>query len=109
MNNEISTEQRLQIWNEVLNIYKFHQVELENGIGGICINLMDMMKKFNIYIYSSNAALDTFPELLKYKPLGILPHELWWKHNDFETRINVIKEIINQLEEEQLLYPTKTE
>lgn len=109
MNNEISNKQRIALWKQVLS-----DIESEKRgmiiTSGICFYLKRELRKLNILDASEVIWIkDCFPELLPYKPLHKLDYQLWWERKNHDFRIKVIKEIINQLEEEQLLYPIKTE
>ena len=46
---------------------------------------------------NDKTAVQLIPELLKYKPANKEPWEMWFPTEELEKRINIIKEIINDL------------
>jgi hypothetical protein len=113
MKVEISTEQRLQIWKAVLLDLQTEMEYDHPASQGICAYLIKHSINESVVEPTEKIATTInlhhlFPEFDKYKPNGYMWFNMWWKYDDFQSRINAVTEIINLLEEEKILYPTKT-
>ena len=111
MSKEIHLSQRIAIWNKVLEGLLDEQLHFNYSLG-ICKYLARAIMNEGIsdnFVQASINLPRLFPEFDKYRPTYKQWFEMWWKRDEHTKRINVVKEIINQLEEEQLLYPNKTE
>jgi hypothetical protein len=101
MSKEIQYSQRIIIWNNILNTLEVElKYDLEETVG-ICYHLTKELMAQGIYDSFKQANIDLprlFPEFEKHRPKDKQWFNMWWKNDNIAKRINVVKEIINELE-----------
>ena len=74
---------------------------LDYTTGFICIAVEQVMSECEGRPYRAGCApIEKYvPEMLKYKPEGIVYHDPWFKNGDRESRIRIIDSTIEDIEE----------
>ena len=87
-------EERLKIYKAMRDrIYemKYHSYRSMQGVG-FC----------NVFVYVSrdplHCSIQDLPELMEYKPKDSTISQWWFPREDFDTRIQILDDIINRLE-----------
>lgn len=91
----VEKSQRLEIYKKLREVYR-EEFASDCTFVGFCYCLdivLGRMLKFH--------EITEFPELMAYKPANQGPDDFWWPWNDYDTRINVLNEVINKMEYEQ--------
>lgn len=101
----LSYRQRIQAYEYVLlQLYLERESKTDNILSrkitvGICTHLHDY---FRLYFgYNLDTHFRYFPELLSRKPEDKSTEGFWWRRTDFTSRINVVKEILQELHKKQ--------
>lgn len=103
MSKQITFEQRLTIWNGVLQslLDDWNQksaVFKKPVTNGICLHLMNEHNALFGETHSKpTEIMHLYPELIKRCPRKATIHSYWYKQTQIAVRINLIDKIINEL------------
>lgn len=93
---EFTSARRLELYKKALRLIE-RDVRIKGYYNlGLCFAISE---ELTYYEPSPYVHMEAYPELIKYQPEKLVKYH-WWTPGDFQSRIEVLKAVIAELEEQ---------
>lgn len=93
---EFTSARRLELYKKALRLIE-RDVRITGYYRlGLCFAISEELAYYEPSPYVN---MEAYPELIKYQP-GKFANYYWWPQGDFQSRIEVLKAVIAELEEQ---------
>lgn len=93
---EFTSARRLELYKKALRLIE-RTVRTKGYYNlGLCFAISEELEYYEPLPY---VHMEAYPELIKYRPEKLVNH-YWWPNGDFQSRIEVLKAVIAELEEQ---------
>jgi hypothetical protein len=93
---EFTSARRLELYKKALRLIEL-EVKTKGYYNlGLCFAISEELRYHEPSPYVN---MEAYPELIKYQPEK-LANDYWWPCGDFQSRIEVLKAVIAELEEQ---------